>query len=130
MTKARTMICKCCQQTKPMKGWRAVMGVGRACADCVERINEASKAKQAALKAKAPKQREQKDAGPWTARKVEGKPTPAAQRDPRAVVCPSPQRDHRYQADPAEVTPMFSGMKPGQYQPGESWATRYIGEAA
>lgn len=95
-----------------------------------EEIKRAHQSMMGALKAKAPKPREHKDMGPWTARKVEGAPTPPAQRDPRAQQCPAPARDHRYQADPAAVPAMFSRMKPGQYQPGETWASKAFGEAA
>jgi hypothetical protein len=72
----------------------------------------------------------QQDRDHWTPTKPQVAPTPPAQRDPRAQQCPAPVFNSRVGVLPSEVTPMFSAMKPGQYQPGETWATKAFGEAA
>lgn len=108
MSKARFMTCRYCGQTKPMKGWRSVMGVGRCCSDCVEELRQADvfKRQQTAVK----------DIAAWPDRKAARAPAPAVNRADGVTVCPSLSFDPRYQVDPAtRVIGGFATMGVGRY---------------
>ena len=41
----------------------------------------------------------------------------------KITICPA-GKDHRHTVQPEEVAPFFSGMKPGQYMPADTWGAR------
>lgn len=62
------------------------------------------------------------DLGPWTPRYGHPDMTPPAKRatGDKVTLCPAPRFHHRYGVNPAEITPLFSAMKPGQYLEAEA----------